>query len=165
MALACRSVRAISPWPNESWRRWLTDAAKKHGAEPLSGRFDHPVRVHRGGPAPLLWQHGQLVNANCRSRIQASLAPLVDRDIEIGSSDTRGDGRATKSSSPESRSTSAGQFATVRLMKLDPNQDDFTRPKCHGSTIHRPSRRRHTQPRSGVDPPARQAASSSEMPH
>jgi hypothetical protein len=40
----------------------------------------------------ILCQHGQLVNANCRGRIQSSLAPSLNRDIEVGGSRMGGDG-------------------------------------------------------------------------
>ena len=73
-----------------------------------------------------LCQHGQLVNANV-SRLY-SIAPLVSRDIEVRGSGTGGDGSGNEIIVARiEQHHGLTQFAARRLMKLDPNQDDFTR--------------------------------------
>src|ERR1035437_4832420 len=49
------------------------------------------------------------LRANFRGGFQAGLAPLANSEIEVGDSETGGDWRGTKSSPPESSSTTAGR--------------------------------------------------------
>jgi len=89
----------------------------------------------------ILRQHRQLMNSNRRGRIQAGLAPLLNRDIEVRNSETRGNGSPNEIIvSRVEEDDSRTQFAPRRLVEVDPNQDDLTGSKCHGSAVRRSSR-------------------------
>src|ERR1039458_5145708 len=92
------------------------------------------------GGARLLRVHRSVagLRANFRGGFQAGLTPLANSEIEVGDSETGGDWRGTKSSSPESSGHGWTPFVARRQVKLDPNQDDF--PQVAGRIRSNPSR-------------------------
>src|SRR5450759_3430579 len=89
--------------------------------------------------------------------VQAGLAPLVNRDIEVGSPEMGGDGSGNEiivSRVKENRGWT--QFAARRLLEVDPDEDDLTGSKGHGSTVRRLRRRQRMPPQTAaVRPRAR----------
>lgn len=110
------------------------DPAKTRDAEPQLAPSGRPQLVHPNG----------------------SLPPLVKGNVELGISKVRGDGRRDEVVvSRIEKNHGRPNFAAGRLVKVDPNQNDFTqskgrRSKCHGSVVRKPSRRERRQIRTAV---------------
>jgi hypothetical protein len=70
------------------------------------------------------------MDSDCRGNVQAGLSPFVDGKIELRTSRVGCNRRAHEVIvSGVEENYSWAHFATDGLVKVDPNQDHFTKPK------------------------------------
>jgi len=83
--------------------------------------------------------------------IQSRFSPILKRNTKIGLSWLRGDGRGYEIIIARAEEHHSGtDLAPSRLLKLDPNQDHFTRPDRHQLIVRTPNRQRNTQIQTGA---------------
>ena len=97
-----------TPWAKELKMRFSEEASGMESSGSLRiHRKSAPQNLSKRGSVGhgkfteavhnfILCQHRQLVSANRRGCIQAGLAPLVNRDIEVRGAETGGDGSGNK---------------------------------------------------------------------